>query len=480
MRRLLVLLLLCPGLVFARAQSQPPAQPASQPPSPSQPPAALQLSPQAAYDQAVRPLDIVRRAAQNWSDSELAALAVAQDLASASCLARTPDQFTGEDLLAYARLCAFAQQWPQVKRAGTDYLIAHNVAKPQDKLTGFPNLSLAFDYVIQASLHLNDPANAFGTAQTMLWTVPYDDLTSEAINATVLYVQLIHTDEAIALLAERQPLLLALLKAHAAPSAIQAQSAHPPLTIHDLYADAIALPAMQQFDDDPIAAASAFVELEAAVPANLLPDNAILTAGLRRQYLLLGSPLPNIPASAWLLNPSFAVPADLNTKFGAGSIFFLFPDWCAQCVTVGQNFTAAATRLNKSGIYFYALLSQADPHPPVPKEAPKLPLKPSTPGGAKAGKPATAAAKPETPHADIQISVKPIPAAILMGTPTLIVPLETMNTFVATDFPLIIATDHDGIVRYIRPAPDNALVTGGLMDQIADRILEQWPAPKPQ
>jgi hypothetical protein len=435
----------------------------------------VQLSPQAAYDEAVHPLDIVRSNAQNWSDSELAALAVAQGLAKTSCLARMPDQFAGEDLLAYARLCALAQQWQQVKRAGTNYLIARNAAKPEDQLTGFPNLSMAFDYVIQASLHLNDPVNAFGTAQTMLRTVPYDALASEATNATVHYVQLIHTDQAIGLLSQRQPLLLALMKAHAVPSAVQEQSVHPPLTIHELYADAIALPAMQQFANDPKAAASAFAELEAVVPATLTPDDAILTAGLRRQYLLLGAPLPQIPASAWLLDPtSFAVPHDLNTKYGGGSVFLLFPDWCAQCVAAGQKFMAAAARLNKSGVYFYGLLAQADPKPPVPLEAPKRPEL-STPG-AKGGKAATAA-KPETPHVDIQLSVRPIPSILLLNTPTLIVPMETLKTFVASDFPLIIATDHDGIVRYIRPASDNALVEGGLIDQIGDRILEQWPAP---
>ena len=462
-RHFVLLLLLCRWP--ASAQQTPHS------PTPS-PAAALQLSPQAAYDEAIHPLDIVRSNAQNWSDSELAALAVAQDLAKTSCLARTPDQFTGENLLAYARLCALAQQWLQVKRAGTSYLIAQSAAKPEDKLTGFPNLSMAFDYVIQASLHLDDPVNAFGTAQTMLRTVPYDAMASEASNATVRYVQLIHTDQAIELLAQRQPLLLALLKAHAAPSAVQEQSAHPPLTIHDLYADAIALPAMQQFANDPKAAASAFAELEAAVPTSLSPDDAILTAGLRRQYLLLGSPLPRIPASAWLLDPvTFAVPGDLNARFGAGSIFLLFPDWCAQCVAAGQRFMPAAARLNKSGVYFYALLAQADPKPPIPKEAPKL-SKPATPG-AKAG----AGAKPETPHVEIQLSVRPIPAVLLLSTPTLIVPMETLDTFVASDFPLIIATDHDGIVRYIRPAPDNALVEGGLIDQIADRILEQWTPP---
>jgi hypothetical protein len=464
-----LILLLCPGLASAQPSPQSPVSPS--------PAATLQLSPQAAYDQATHPLDVVRGAAQNWSDSELAALTVAKDLAKTSCLARTPDQFTGEDLLGYARLCSFAQQWPPVKRAGTNYLIAYNAAAPADKLTGFPNLSLAFDYVIQASLHLNDPANAFGTAQTMLRTVPYDDMASEAVNATVRYVQLIQTDEAIALLAQRQPLLLALLKAHAVPSITAAQSSHPPLTIHDLYADAIALPAMLQFANQAKSAASAYSELEAALPTSLSPDDAILTAGLRRQYLFLGAPLPQIPASAWLFDPTtFAVPRNLNTRFGAGTVLFLFPDWCAQCVTAGQNFNSAAARLNKSGVYFYALLAQVDPRPPVPLEAPKSP-RPATSGSTKGAKTAAASgAKAETPHVILQGSVAPIPAEVLLTTPTLIVPMETLNTFVVTDVPLLIATDGAGIVRYIRPAPDNALVQGGLIDQIAERIQEQWPA----
>jgi hypothetical protein len=77
----------------------------------------------------------------------------------------------------------------------------------------------------------------------------------------------------------------------------------------------------------------------------------------------------------------------------------------------------------------------------------------------------------------MQLAAKPIPAQLLMGTPTLIVPPETLNTFVATDFPLLIATDHNGIVRYIQTAPDNALVPGGLAEQIVDRITDQWPPP---
>jgi hypothetical protein len=408
---------------------------------------------------------------------EQAALKVATYQAKTACLVRNPYQFTGADLLAYARLCAFGQQWEPVQQAATSYLVAWNAAEPPDKLTGFPDLSTAFDYEVQASLHLKNSSNAFGTAQTMLRTVPYDDLASDATGATVRYVQLIQTDQALSLLAQRQPMILALIEAHAPPSPAEAASAHPPLTIHQLYADAIALPAMQQFDNRPKQAAASFAELEAALPSNLSPDDAILTAESRRQYLLLGAPLPAIAASASLLDPaSFAVPRDLNQKFGTSTIFFLFPDWCAQCVRLGPAFVEAAARLKQSNAQLYALLAQADPKPATAKEAPPAPAKAATPHTSKTAKSSTpAGAKGGTPHVDITIATGPIPSEILLGTPTLIVPTEMVNTFGATDFPLIVVTDHRGIVRYIQPAPDNALVHDGLVDQLALRVAEQWP-----
>jgi hypothetical protein len=373
--------------------------------------------------------------------------------------------------------------WPQVQSSGTNYLVAYNAASSADRQTGFPNLSMAFDYVVQASLHQNNSTNAFGTAQAMLRAVPYDDLASDAVNATVRYVQLVHTDQALALLKQRQPQLIALIKAGATPAvpvtaAPSVQPPRPAMSVHALYADAIALPAMLQFADQPEAAASSIVELDAALPTDLSPDDAILTAASRRQYRLLGSPLPKIAASAWLLDRAFALPHDLNTKFGSASVFLLFPDWCAQCVAMSPQFFGAVTRFNTSAVYFYALLAQADPKPPPRLDAPSLTAKPPAQGAAKTARPSIAGGtRPELPHVEMQLSAKPIPAQLLMGTPTLIVPPETLNTFVATDFPLLIATDDKGIVRYIQTAPDNALVPGGLAEQIADRIMEQWPPP---
>jgi hypothetical protein len=460
---------------------------AAQSPSQAAPPPALQLSPQAAYDQAVRPLDITRRSAANWSDAEIAALKIATAQAKLACADRTPDQFAGEDLLAYARLCAFGQVWLPVQQAASSYLIARQVATPEEQQTGFPNLATAFDYEVQASLQLKNPSFALATAQTMLRTVPYDELASEATSMTVRYIQLTDTDEAIALLAQRQPLILALIKAHAAvspgsltpvPASVAAlPSAHPPLPLYALYADAIALPTMQQFDNQQKAAAACYAELEAALPAALAPDDAIFTAAARRQYQLLGAPLPAITVSAWLLDPAVPAPRDLNTNFGSATVFLLFPDWCNQCLGMGPIFAPAAKSLSENHARFFGLLAQANAPPkPAPKEAVKAPTKPA-PGTTKSAKPA---APGERPQVQLELAVKASAAMFLAGSPTIVVPNEILNTFVATDFPLIIVTDHNGIVRDIQLAPDNALVPGGLIDQVVYHVIDHWPPPGPE
>ncbi|RXH57779.1 hypothetical protein [Granulicella sibirica] len=438
------------ALCLARASAQAPAN------------ATPQLSPQAAYDQAVRPLEITRRSPQNWSEAELDALKIATEEAKTSCHARAPDQFAGEDFLAYALLCAFAQEWAPVQVASSLYLAAYEKADPDARAKDFPSLSKAFDYKVQASLHLKDPDTALATSRDMLRTVPWDGLASDATGSTVRYIQLIQNQHAVSLLLQRQPILLALLKAH--------PTTGPPA--HALYADAIALPAMQQFANQPKDAESSFAELEASLPADISSDDAILIAETRRQYKLLGGPLPKFTTTAWLLDPAAPAMPDPQTSFGAATVFLLFPDWCNQCLAVGPRFAPQGHRLNETEARFYALLAQATPPPkPAPKE------------NAKSGKSTRSAApatllpgeKPGLPRVDLSLTIKPTAAALLVETPTFAVPKETLNSFVATDFPLIVVVDHSGIVRNIQVAPDTALVPGGLIDQLAAWVVERWP-----
>ena len=426
-----------------------------------------QLSPQSAYEQATRPLEITRRVIENWSDSETAALAVAIKQGKEQCSARTPSQYTGEDLIAYARLCALGQQWPTVQDAATLYLHEQRIEKPPKTIADFPGLPQAYAYLIDSSLQLNDPTVALVTALEMLETVPYTDLTSHATNETIRYLQLIQTPDALRLLAKRQAVLLPLLRASVTANPASQQS----LPIHSLYADGIALAALQQFANQPEAAAATITELEAALPSNLSPDDSILIAESRRQYALLGTPLPDLAPSAYLLRePVTFVPRD-DVNFGAASAFLLFPDWCAQCVRMGPQFTTALYRIGQYDVRFYALLAQATPLPTA-APAPAKPKLTSTKANRFLDSSAASAAPPDPSQAPPKA-----PDELLRGTPTLIVSNDILTRFAVTDIPLLIVTDHKRIIRFLQPATESVLTSGGLADQVITRVIEQWPAP---
>lgn len=264
-----------------------------------------QLSPQSAYDQVVRPLEITRRSVANWSNSETAALALAIEQASEQCAARTPEQFSGDPLIAFARLCSLGQQWPAVGAAATSY-IASEGPKPQ--------LAQAYAFQVDAALHTNDPKAILASSLAMLHAVPYDALVDETSGSALHYLQLVFTPDALTLYADREPLILTQISktmrpagsipSENVPSAAPADSAVP---IHTLYAGGIAYAALEQFAGDPHAATKIVTDLDAALPSPLQPDDFIPIDQIRRQYALLGTPLPRIPLTlVALLRPGDA------------------------------------------------------------------------------------------------------------------------------------------------------------------------------
>ena len=439
-------LLLCLWVAASYAQTNPAAYP--------------KLSPQAAYEQAVRPFDIIRRAPQNWSEMELDAFKAATAQANANCLANSPRDFTGEDLIAYAKLCAFGQAWERVESAAFFYIQAAEKAAAAGTPRPVRSLSMAFDYDVQASLRLDKAVAAFRTCQTMLHTVPYDDLAADAVDTTVPFLQFINLENALSLLRQRQTIVLPMLRT---PVAL------PPRT---LYTEAIALPAMQQYAGQQDAAAGSFAELEQALPPALAPDDALSIAESRRRYHLLGSPMPRIDTFAWLMDSSGrGIPPALNATVNSATVLLLFPDWCNQCVALHDKFAPAWKRLRDQQVRFFALLAQAEA---PPKTAPKEIAK-----ATNSSRPAPfAAEKPGIPHNDLQLDVKPTAAALLAATPTFVVPTKTLDAFAAPDFPFIVVADRNGIIRAMQVTNETALVPGGQIDQMADHINQLWPAAK--
>ena len=407
--------------------------------------ATPERSPQAAYDQVMRPLEITRRSMANWSDSEMTALLIAIKQAGEECSNRSPEQFSGDDLIAFARLCSLGQQWPKVGAAATRYITSTDPAKPL--------LTQAYAFQVNATLHSNDPKAILASSLAMLHAVPYNSLTDETLYGALHYLQLAYTLDAFTLYVEREPLLLAALRAAQTSPAVTPDTAVP---IHTLYADGVAFAALEQFRDEARGAVGVLTDLDAALPATLQPDDSIPIAETRRQYALLGTHLPEIPHSVW--PNSVGDSAHINTNYGAATVLFLFPDWCAQCIRMAQQLPATLARVSENEIHLYALLAQ--PMPPV-----------------------TVAAKPPArPRSSTPIAKQPLEseppktvAEQLRGTPTIIVPPQTLAQFAATDFPLLIATDPKGIIRFIQPATENALSPGDFLDQITAHIAQQWP-----
>jgi hypothetical protein len=431
----------------------------------STPDAAPRLSPQAAYEQAVRPFDIIRRAPQNWSEIELDAFKAATARANANCLANSPRDFTGEDLIAYAKLCAFGQAWAPVEAAAFRYIQAAQIAAAAGTPVPMRSLSLAFDYDVQASLRLDKALAAFRTCQTMLHTVPYDDLAADAVDATAPFLQFSNLDDALSLLHYREAIVLAMLREPPSPAVFP---------VRTLYAEALSLPAMQQYAGQEDAASASFAEVEQALPATLVPDDAIAIAESRRRYLLLGSPLPKIDTFAWLMDSSGrGIPPAINASVDSATVLLLFPDWCTQCVALHDMFALEWKSLREQNVRFFALLAQAEA---PPKSAPREVAKAS--GSTRSVAPFPGE-KPGTPHNELQLDVKPTAAALLAGTPTFVVPNKTLDAFAAADFPLIVVADRNGIIRAMQITNATALARGGQIDQMATHVDQLWPAAKP-
>jgi hypothetical protein len=295
----------------------------------------------------------------------------------------------------------------------------------------------------------------------MLRSVPYDLFVSEATNSTVKYLHFIHTDQALALLAQRQPIVLSQIKAAGLPGAgsvnpgsvgvAGAVNLRPLLPLHVLYTDAIAFPATQQFANKAKEAADSYAELESelesALPTGLFSEVAMYIAEKRRQYLLLGSHLPALDPFGSLLYPGAPTPDHLNTWFGYATVLLIFPDWCGQCVAMGFNSTNRAKELlDTFHVRFLPLLARANP----PEKRSETAIKTVPLPVAKSIKAAQSLLSQEGKlHVDQQLAMKSTPDSLLEGTQTIVVPNETLDAFAATDFPLIVAADHNGIIRTI-------------------------------
>ncbi len=421
------------------------------------PPAAspIQLSPQAAYQDALHPLEVTRHNIANWSDVELAVMNVAIAKAKDACEMRHPADYVGADLVDLARLCSLGQQWPAVLQAAGRYIGAPTQPKPL----------LADAYIAQTEAHLRlrqEPA-ALGSELALLQAVPYTPEVGDCTDEVLAYMRFVHTADALTVARARQSLLLHALSGRGGPpspstppaddaaSAEAAAKVPAPgeaASIHDLYADGLLLPTLLQLAGKSAEATAAFAELDKALPATLAPDDALRIAGSRRQYALLGKPLNGVVPLTSLSSPASRLPE--IPAHQTITALLLFPDWCATCIRLGPQLPETVLKVEGHSAYLYALLAQTVP--------------------------------PRTPDPKItNTAFNPAyAAAMLAETPTLTVSPETLTRFEATDFPLLLITDAEGILRVLQPVTVGDLQPGGDLDAaiaLVGRNFSHAPTP---
>ncbi len=136
-------------------------------------------SPGAVYKQAMHPLEVVRVSLDNWSDSELGALAVGMHRAREACQERKAGDYSGDDLYDLAKLCSFGQDWNDANTAATRYIDSH----------AEPWRAQAYALSINAMVHLNGVDTAVQLAELMLQRLPYDAEVAYAVRYLKDYLE---------------------------------------------------------------------------------------------------------------------------------------------------------------------------------------------------------------------------------------------------------------------------------------------------
>ncbi len=421
-------------LIAPQILPQTPSQTPSQ--TPATPSNDTQLSPRAAYEDALHPLEITRHDIANWSDIEIAAMKVAIARAKEACLARQAGTYTGADLLELARLCSLGQQWSIVATAANRYI--------SEPATPKPRLTEAYVDKVDADLRMKAEEAALADATTMLSAVPYTADVADAIDEALGYMQFVHTADALTLAKLRLPFLLDALRAPAPASPSGGTPGSPALIpVHQLYAEGIALAALQQLSAQPAAASTTIAALDGALPAALNPDDAQPMAAERRRYSLLGKPLTGVHPLASLSEPRNNLPAIPAPR--SVTALLLFPDWCASCIRMGPHLPETVVAVEGHSAYIYALLAQTVP-----------PRKPD----------------PKVTNAAFDPSLA---AATLAETPTVTVAPDTPDHFAARDFPFLILVDANGIVRLLQPAAAEDVLPGGSLDAAIAVVGRNFP-----
>lgn len=402
-----------PAAPAAAPQGATPAIPSSADP--------LAESPGEIYKAAMHPLEVVRGSMENWSDSELGALAVGMHKARESCEQMKAEGFSGDQLYDLAKLCSFGQDWNDANSAAVRYMDSR----------AEPHRAQAFALSINALVHLNGVDLAIQSSQVLLESMPYDAEVAYAIRYMKDYLEQAGNLMARKLAEDEHEKIVHALRQGTALKAIYGDAV---MGYGLLYDSAMELAFLERFAgmDEEAAATAADCDDAVRGATALTAEDRQRIDSVRLQFRLLGTKLPEVPVTRSLI--SAQAKAQLPAGFGEGTVLVVFPDWCAQCRTMMKTLTEfgkvnATTPLHAYGLVFHEegeTQGQA-PHPPTFKD--------------------------------------------LQGTATFVVPQTTAQTFGVLDYPTAVVVDGHGVIRFIGLLPADAFNGDGYVSKVIQRMV---------
>ncbi len=377
-------------------------------------------SPGAIYKSAMHPLDVVRSSLGNWSDAELGALNLGMRKAAAACAQAKPEDYSGDELYDFARLCSLGQEWAGANKAAARYVNSR----------AQPHRTQAYVLSMNAQMHLGMKEDAFQTANLMLRDLPYDAEVAFALLYMKDTLEREGNPGAGALAGNEQQAILDALKKGVPLKAVSGDAV---MSVGALYESAMEAAFWQAFEGDEQGAAKTAAACDGAVTDSPgLPDeDRQRIAGVQTQFGLLGKTLPEIKVLRSLRGEK--VKAQINPNYGVATVLVLFPDWCAQCRKMMKTLTAFAVVNGETPIHAYGLMFAAD----------------AESGGTNASSDA---------EKDVQ------------GTATLLVTRDAPATLGAFDYPFSVVVDGEGKVRYVGVLPEDAFNGDGYIERVLKRI----------
>jgi len=179
-------------------------EPALQQPGPKAKPASVPESPADVYQRAMQPVEIVRRSLNNVTDSEIAAWGVAVVTAAHECSPRKIEEFSGEDLFHFARLCQLGQQYEDANDAAAKYLRDGNTTSAES----------ARALIVRAHLSAGNLLRAERGAYDLMRNHPYDGTVHAMVQEVIMALAATDAVEnALRMVSQRSESLMTALRA---------------------------------------------------------------------------------------------------------------------------------------------------------------------------------------------------------------------------------------------------------------------------